>query len=331
MGRGRTTVAALAVGVALAGCQAPLEPESRRSAEVSPTASPSPTASASPTRTDAPSPSAGASGSAEPEERQRVPDPDEITIPEGLESAAARRGPVLGGDVSWPQCPEGMGIPQKRTLGLPMPVPEAAYVVIGLTNGPGFTPNPCVESQLAWVRERGLLVSAYSVLSYPYGDQLARYGDEGPYDGSTRLGALRNVGYQQAGYNVATMQRIGFRTPLVWLDVEPVPSFSWSDDPVANAAVVEGAARGYTDAGYRVGVYSTQYMWREIVADLTLGVPEWRAAGQTSREEALRRCGPEASIQGGSPVMSQWVMDSRDFNVTCPGASARLPEWFAQT
>ena len=53
-------------------------------------------------------------------------------------------GPLLGGDVSWPQCPKGMGIPEKRSEGLPMPDASARFVVIGLTNGPGFVANPCL-------------------------------------------------------------------------------------------------------------------------------------------------------------------------------------------
>ena len=240
-------------------------------------------------------------------------------------------GPVLGGDISWPNCPTGLGIPQRRTLGLPMPLPSAEYVVVGLTNGPGFYPNPCLADQVAWVRERGLLLSAYAVLSYPDAETLERFGDDGPFDGSTALGSLRNIGYQQALYNIRSMRAAGLETPLVWLDVEPVALFDWSADPVANAAVVEGSRRGYEDAGYRVGVYSTPYLWEQIVGDLELGVPEWRAAGPTSRAEALERCGEEWSIQGGEAVMGQWVEGQRDLDVTCPGTSRDLGRWFAVT
>ena len=261
---------------------------------------------------------------------------DLATLAEGLAgerpAVPARDGsPVLGGDVSWPQCPPGLGIPQRRTLGLPMPLPSAEYVVVGLTNGPGFYPNPCLADQVAWVRERGLLISAYAVLSYPDRAALERFGDDGPFDGANPLGALRNIGYQQALYNIRSMRSAGLETPFVWLDVEPVALFEWSADPVANAAVVEGSRRGYEDAGYRVGVYSTPYLWDQIVGDLALGVPEWRAAGESGREEALSRCGPEWSIQGGEPVMGQWLEDDRDFNLTCPGVSRDLGRYFAAT
>jgi hypothetical protein len=252
-----------------------------------------------------------------------------ITVP-SLSIPARPKGPLLGGDVSWPQCPKGMGIPQKRSLGLPMPGSSAKFVLVGLTNGPGFTPNPCLGDQVQWVRERRLLAAAYAVSSYPDAQTLARYGDQGPFDGSTRLGALRNVGYQQARFNVANMRAAGLLTPIVWLDVEPVPVFVWSPDTEANAAVIAGAARGYTDAGYRIGAYSTQALWQTVVGGLRLGIPEWRPAGQTSREEALSRCGPDRMFQGGEAVLGQWVQDGRDIDITCPGTSADMLRWFHQ-
>ncbi|TYL45301.1 hypothetical protein FXB39_19075 [Nocardioides sp. BGMRC 2183] len=240
-------------------------------------------------------------------------------------------GALLGADISWPQCPPGMGIPEKRTLGMPMPVPEAQFVIVGLTNGPGFTPNPCLTDQVDWVSDHQLMLAAYAVSSYPDADTLAEYGDQGPFDAASDLGRLRNVGYQQARYNIGNMGSAGLQTPIVWIDVEPVPDFAWSSDKTANAAVIEGAARGYVDAGYEIGVYSTPHLWDEVVGDLRLEVPEWRAAGETSREEALSRCGDDWSIQGGEAVFGQWVEQRRDHNVTCPGIAADLGRWFHQT
>ncbi len=237
-------------------------------------------------------------------------------------------GKLYGGDISWPQCPKGMGIPQKQGEGMPMPTEASRFVIIGLTNGPSFYPNPCLESQLAWVRQRQLYVAAYAVVSYPHGDDLKRHGGTGPYDGSTRLGALRNVGYQAALFNIATMKRVGFRTPIVWIDVEPVRVFEWSSDTQANAAVVQGTAKAYKDAGYRIGFYSTPALWRHVVGGLSFGEPEWRAAGPTSEAEAVRRCAPDWSIQGGTAVLGQWVEDRRDRNVTCPGAMPDPAAWF---
>jgi hypothetical protein len=92
--------------------------------------------------------------------------------------------------------------------------------------------------------------------------------------------------------------------------------------------VVRGLARGYRSAGYRIGIYSTPLLWDTVVGDLSLGVPEWRAAGQTSMAEALNRCGPDWVIQGGPSVMGQWVEDNRDHNVTCPGTADEMNRWF---
>lgn len=239
-------------------------------------------------------------------------------------------GRLLGADYSWPQCPEGLGIPQKRTQGQPMPTDAAEFVIIGLTNSPSFTANPCLADHVDWARDRGLLAAAYAITTFPDRRTLDRLRHEGPYDGDRRLGALRNVGYQAALFNVGSMSRAGLPSPIVWVDVEPVTSFPWSADPVANAAVVEGALRGYHDSGLRTGFYSTPVLWRQVVGGARFGGPEWRAAGQTSMAEALRRCRPDWSFQGGPAAFGQWVEDNRDRNVVCPGAIDDLGRWFHQ-
>jgi hypothetical protein len=307
--------------VLLAGCSGADEPAAPEAA---------PTSTAAPGRSTSASPSPTRSAEredladlAEQAASQATERPGDATIPPAAE-------PVLGADVSWPQCPRGLGIPQKRTLGAPMPLPEARFVVIGLTNGPGFFPNPCLAGQVAWVRERRLMAAAYAVASYPDAATLAQHRSTGPYDGSSATGALQNTGYQQALFNVDSMRRAGLRTPIVWIDVEPVPDFEWSGDPVANAAVVEGLARGYVDAGYAIGVYSTPVLWDGVVGGFELGVPEWRAAGQTSRAEAESRCGSDWVIQGGAGVLGQWVEQARDQNVTCADVHLDLGSWFHQ-
>ena len=237
---------------------------------------------------------------------------------------------VFGADASWPQCPKGMGIPEKRTEGRPMPTEAAEFVVLGLTNGPSFVANPCLKSQVQWAKERHLMVAAYSIVSFPDRRTLTDLGDQGPFPGENRIGALRNVGYQAALYNIATMRHAGLQTPVVWIDVEPVVHFDWSPDLQANAAVVEGIARGYQDGGYRIGFYSIASLWSRVVGDLRSGAPEWRPAGERGLDEALSRCGKDWSFQGGPAILGQWVEDGRDRDVTCPGAVTDLALWFHQ-
>jgi hypothetical protein len=313
-------LAVLFAGPALAACSdsstpaappTPLDPTSAATTE-------SPGAPASPPPTSPVTPS--------------VPASPTITVPDL--PTPVPQGPVEGADASWPQCPKGMGIPKKRSEGAPMPVASARFVVLGLTNGPGFYPNPCLADQVAWARQRHLLVGAYSVISYPEKRHFAEFGDEGPFEGRSTLGRLANIGYQEALFNVRTMQTVGLDVPAVWLDVEPITGFEWPEghpgDAEKNAAVVRGAAKAYADQGLTVGVYSTTVLWQRVVGDLRLGLPEWRAAGETSRAEALRRCGPARMFQGGSAVLTQWVEDRRDHDVTCPGGSTYLSLWFRQ-
>ncbi|OIJ25200.1 hypothetical protein UG56_019250 [Nocardioides luteus] len=314
--RKKTYAAALLLlaAPALFGCAA--EPSAR--AEASPSTSAEPETG----KPEAGKPDTGKSASAAP----RAPESLEIPSVPPVED----RGIVEGGDVSWPQCPTGMGIKERRTLGLPMPLGTSEYVVIGLTNGPAFTPNPCLASQVEWATKNKVMTSAYAVVSYPDAATIRERGSEGPGDPETEVGRLTNVGYQQARWNLETMARAGLESPSVWMDVEPVPGWEWSDDIAANQAVVKGAVAGYQEAGKRVGVYSIEGLWTPIVGDLQLQLPEWRPAGETSRDAALERCDGEWMFQGGAAVIVQWLEDGRDRNVTCPGESVQLPLWFHQ-
>jgi hypothetical protein len=306
MRRAGVVLLLLLVALVGAGCEAPLAPESKKAdSTASPSASAQPEAPASEAT---PSPATTTpKPSTKPVPSIKVP---KLPKPHDL-------GLVLGGDISWPQCPKGMGIPEKRSAGLPLPDSSARFVVIGLTNGPGFVANPCVVDQVAWAKSHHLLVAAYSVISGP-----TRFSPSGLTG--------EELGRQQAQFNIATMKKAGLQSPIVWLDVESVPHFDWSGDKQANAAVVRGAAKGYADAGYAIGVYSTPYLYESVVGNLPLRAAEWRAAGQTSQAEALRRCKGDWVIQGGKGVLGQWVESGRDRNVTCPGASAQMLRWFHQ-
>lgn len=305
MRRGIGALGALAMVLALTGCGGSSLP--KQAAVTSPRTQ---TASASPT------------------------DGDGALVPPGLDTSGSSGtdsggSPVIGADVSWPQCPKGMGIPQKRSKGLPMPDDSARFVILGLTNGPSFVANPCLADQVAWARSRHLWAGAYSVVSYPDPRTLDRFRHAGPFDGDRTDGALSNAGYQAALFNVATMKRVGLLPPFVWVDVETVPHFPWSGSIAANVAVIRGVVRGYESEGLRVGFYSVLSLWRAVVGQLSLRLPEWRAAGKTSAKEAARRCESGAwSFNGGAGVIGQWVADGRDLDVTCSAAGSDLATWF---
>jgi hypothetical protein len=227
-----------------------------------------------------------------------------------------------GRDISWPQCPTNVGFGGRNGLGQPMPDPGVRFVVVGLTNGRAFTPNPCLDQHLAWVRRHHAAAAAYAFAAFPSRAQLRRHRYNGPYDGRTGFGALKNAGHAAAGYNIRVMQRHGFTSPHVWLDVEPSSSHPWSHRRKLNRAVVRGWIRGYRDAGYTVGVYSTPLLWRHILGGFRPGLPEWRTAGPATPRAALGKCRDE-SIQGGEAVIAQWWTSRRDFDRLCPSADRR--------
>lgn len=219
---------------------------------------------------------------------------------------------VFGADISWPNCANGQ----------PMPLPQTRYVVLGLTRGPAFTPNPCLRAQVDWVRARHLWVAAYAITNSPTRAQFAAYGGRG-----TRLQRMHRVGRAQAAFNLRTARAAGLRVPVVWVDVEPYPKRPWSTNTRDNNAVIDGAVAGYRAAGLRVGIYSYASGWRTITGGRSLpGAATWVPAGRQDRRAALAKCSAP-SFSGGPVYLGQWTDGRRDYNVTCPridGLPARL-------
>lgn len=280
---------------------------------------------------------AGGSGNAEPEAARSAPAAPGIAPVPGAPSGAPGRGaappaaaptnapppvapyvpvPAVGYDVSWPQCPKGLGIPERRTLGLPMPKEDAEFVVIGLTNGPAFTPNPCLREQVEHAQGRNLWTAAYAIVTYPTPEQLRTHGGTGNLKEQ-----LRSVGRAQARENVARIKAAGLRTPIVWVDVEPSTVRPWPEDPAANNALVDGVIEGYQEAGYRVGVYSYKNGWDEITGGRQIPeLPAWVPTGKRTQAEALEGCQKEA-FNGGRVAIGQSTDQVYDYNYSCPGVT----------
>lgn len=235
--------------------------------------------------------------------------------------------PVKGADASWPNCPKGMGIPSRRSSGLPMPNKDAKFVVLGVTNGPGFYPNPCLARQVKWARGAGVLVGTYAMTTYPTTKQVDSYGQTGPWPATSRVGRLRNAGYAQAEFNLATLKRVGLTTNFMWVDVEPYPVAPWSGSKTRNKAVLDGVLRGYRDAGLSVGFYTSPGPWADIIGSARYRLPEWRTAGghpwSTTNYGSARRMCSVSSVQGGRILMAQWWDRKRDHDLLCPTARNR--------
>jgi len=235
-----------------------------------------------------------------------------------LAAPVARAAVLFGHDISWPQCSSLGG-----GSGPPMPPDSTQFVIVGLTNGLPFTENPCVAGQLAWVRDRAKPAHAYTMAGFPTSAQLTTYGSQGPWSTSTRAGRLSNVGYAEARYAVTTLGRIGWRPPVVWVDVEPRAAQPWPSSTSAqrleNRYVIEGIMRGLRDSGFAYGLYSNSSGWQSITGSWWLpGVPVWATAGTLDYpNEALDRC-TQPSFSGGRVYVSQWWDDiPRDYDRTC--------------
>jgi hypothetical protein len=249
-----------------------------------------------------------------------------VSVPASASVLPGATTRAYGADISWPNCPKGMGIPTRPSLGLPMPTAAAQFVVLGLTNGPGFTRNPCLASQVSWVRDRHLWAGAYAVTSYPTAAQLAAYGGSG-----TAAQRLFRAGAAEAQYSIRAMRRAGLRAPLVWVDVEPVTSAPWSASAARNNAVLNGAIAAYRGAGLKVGLYSYAYAWKQITGGRQLPtVATWVPSGSTLRSAAVARCG-QRSFSGGKVYLGQWTVDDRDHDITCSGVTSRFAALFQST
>ena len=247
---------------------------------------------------------------------------DDLTQPAVAPGSAVAAG-VRGGDISWPNCPKGMGVPGRRTQGLPLPTSKAQFVVIGLTNGRAFTRNPCLAGHLDAARTRDVPVSAYTMLSYPNAAERAEHGGSGPFGTATYADRIANVGYAQAAFALDTMVAAQFPSPFVWIDVEPRAERRWSRTTANNQALIQGALRAAADRGIGSGIYTYALAWRQITGGMTLDVPLWapghsRARTFTGRMRQTAESCSRVGFTGGPLVMTQWVWRNRDHNVTCP-------------
>ncbi|NLT54657.1 MAG: hypothetical protein GXX79_08835 [Actinomycetales bacterium] len=229
----------------------------------------------------------------------------------------ARAATRYGNDVSWPQCPVADG-----GFDLPMPRDTAEFAVVGLTFGLPFTENPCLASQVAWMRERALPTHGYTMAAFPTAEQLTTYGDDGPWSTATRAGRLANVGYAEGTFALASLASVGFEPPMVWVDVEPRSRQPWPTGTATRQAenryVVTGLVRALADAGVAYGFYSYANGWTEITGGWRLpGIPVWATAGRRGKDAAAAMCaGP--SFSGGPVQLAQWYDDVRDDDLTCP-------------
>jgi len=231
---------------------------------------------------------------------------------------AAPDGPLLGADVSYPQCGRDLATGH-------------AFAIVGVNGGKPTTTNPCLAEQLAWAAQAagGTVhddIQLYVNTANPAGAGSWPQSGSNPYgdcDGSNSRPCAYQYGWERA-HDDATIRGISHPEQYMWwLDVEVANSWDYGPGGhTRNAAVLEGMTDYFTSIGSRgVGLYSTRYQWNAIVGDGVQstsslnGLSNWRPTGNTL-EGAQANCGLAPLTPGGVIEMTQFTTD-RDYNHSC--------------
>jgi hypothetical protein len=222
-----------------------------------------------------------------------------------------------GWDISWPQCtPDRASATSRHPEG-------GAFAVIGLTDGTRdpFSRVSCFADAYAWASSLPGDPSVYVILNAP-GPASTNWTRPGPRACDGTHGD-RDCGWNY-GWNIAD-NLLGFlptdpdgSRPMVWLDVEGFRTYAtgqsgptWSTSQAVNADVVSAAIARLSQAGLRLGAYSTTVQWKDIVGDLTApSLQSWAAGAPASNPESY--CTPVKSFTGGTVTLTQYQTTQPD-------------------
>jgi hypothetical protein len=251
----------------------------------------------------------------------------------GVPGTASAAPPTeVGYDVSYPQC--GSSLPNAR-----------AFAIVGVNGGLSTRANPCLSSQLSWAwRSNGSVAGQPKAQLYlntanpgEVRDQVTTWPTSGttPYgtcDGSNSAACSWEYGWERASNSVLSFFTPAARAARVdgrpasytwWLDVETTNTWqSGSPDALArNRATLEGMTAYLLARGGRVGYYSSNAQWAEIVGSVppesTLaGRPSW-LAGSTSLSDAQSDCRNPVLSPGGHVALTQYIANGVDRNHSC--------------
>jgi hypothetical protein len=248
-------------------------------------------------------------------------------------AGTASAAPATGGyDVSYPQCSQVLPTGQ-------------AWGVVGVNGGLATTANNCLTAELSWAaRSTGTVPSQPKVQLYlntANPGQIRNQVSTWPKAGATPYGTCAGgnttacsweYGWERAQNSVTAIfgpaaVRAGMDpgpAPYIWwLDVET--SNTWQSGSSAalarNRATLEGMTAYLTTRGATSGIYSTSLQWKTIAGSVGSGsalrsLNSW-LAGATSASGAASTCSKPPLVPGGKVVMTQFVSDGWDQDVSC--------------
>ena len=142
----------------------------------------------------------------------------------------------------------------------------------------------------------------------------------GMCDGTATAACAYIYGYAMAFDDVNVRGVTDAAHHMWWLDVET--GNSWSPDPAANAADLEGMTAYLQSIGAEVGIYATTYQFKEIAGTVDPGsnlymLMNW-IPGATSSASAQANCSSAPLTAGATIALAQFTDDSLDYNYACP-------------
>ena len=247
-------------------------------------------------------------------------------------TASAAALTKVGYDVSYPQC--GDPLPGARAFG-----------IVGVNGGLSTKANPCLSTQLSWAwRSNGSVTGQPRAQLYlntanpgEVRDQVTTWPTSGttpygPCDGSNSTACSWEYGWERASNSVLSIFTPAARSASVdgrpasytwWLDVETTNTWQrGSSDALArNRATLEGMTAYLLARGGRVGFYSTNQQWAQIVGTVPSGSnltgrPSW-LAGSSSLSDARNDCRNPVLSPGGRVTLTQYIVNGFDRNNAC--------------
>jgi hypothetical protein len=248
-------------------------------------------------------------------------------------SAGSTEFPVVGYDVSHPQC--GTSLPD-----------DPAFVVTGVNGGLATRANPCLAEQLEYAAgATGAVpgqppVQLYLNTANPGQviDRITTWPEQGtspygPCDGRNTIQCSWLYGWERAQDSVLRFftpaaEEAGLSTQPAtytwWLDVETMNTWQTgsTDAQERNRAALEGMTNYLLFRGATVGIYSTGYQWGQIVGDtvgpgsVLAGRDSW-LAGSLGLAGAVATCAEPPLVPRSEVALTQYVVDGLDHNHAC--------------
>jgi hypothetical protein len=179
---------------------------------------------------------------------------------------------TVGTDISWPNCRAKISA-------------AASFGIVGVTNGLGYSTNPCLSGEAAHFANLSLYVntgwdksSAHVTAASP---KVCAAGDNNCL--------AYNYGYNAGLYAYNAAAAAGLHSSTWWLDVETANT--WSSNALENQNSLQGEYDAFMNNGATtVGAYSTTAQWGSITGAWLNSWPSWGATTWKTAKQAQTYC-----------------------------------------